>query len=61
MNIVIISANSRKESQSLKIAKWFAQQALVDGCDVELIDLHASQLPLELDKLWGKDPATMQI
>lgn len=61
MKVTVICANSRKESQSIKLAKWLVGKIKQDKVDVKLVDLHASQLPLELDKLWDEDPATMLI
>ncbi|MBI2798049.1 NAD(P)H-dependent oxidoreductase [Candidatus Saccharibacteria bacterium] len=61
MKLTVICANSRKDSESLKVAKWFKGAIGNDGQTVNLIDLHVSQLPLELDKLWDEDPDTMLI
>ena len=49
MKIVVISGSSRAQSQSLKIAHWALKKLEAKGHQVELIDLHATQLPLDTD------------
>lgn len=46
MNIVVISASMRKNSQSFKVAKYVADNLVSNDVDVKLIDLQAIDLPM---------------
>lgn len=45
MNILVISASMRAESQSLKVSNWLAEHLKTIGAKPELLDLHAFKLP----------------
>ena len=46
MNVVVISASMRAQSQSLKVAKWLSAHAVRDDCESTVLDLHEFKLPL---------------
>ncbi len=46
MNIVVISASMRAESQSLKVASWLADHVKTMGVEPVVLDLHKQKLPL---------------
>ncbi len=54
MNILVISASMRAQSQSLKIANWLAQHLNDMRVESSVLDLHSFKLPLFDD---GETPA----
>lgn len=46
MNILVISASSRKESQSVKVSKWLVEKSKTLGFDSNLLDLYKMKLPM---------------
>ncbi len=46
MNILVISASMRGESQSLKVANWLSDHTKLLGLKSSVLDLHAVKLPL---------------
>lgn len=46
MNILVISASMRGESQSLKVSKWLSNHSGSLGVDSSVLDLHKLKLPL---------------
>jgi NAD(P)H-dependent FMN reductase len=46
MNIVIISASMRTQSQSLKVSEWLARHSETLGITAEVLDLHTFKLPM---------------
>ena len=50
MHITIISASMRSNSQSLKVSNWLRDHAGSLGAEVEVLDLHALELPMFNDE-----------
>ena len=46
MNILVISASMRSNSQSLKVAKWLSAHSAKLGAESSVLDLHEVKLPL---------------
>lgn len=46
MNILVISASMRAESQTLKVANWLSNYVIQTGAESSVLDLHSFKLPL---------------
>ena len=58
MKIVVVSASTRNNSESLRISNWIREEAEEFDHSVELLDLNKEKISLNMDEVWDSNSDT---